>query len=62
MAGVMRKKFKSDYESDILISACKNTNLPKLVNNDIPLFSAILQDLFPNHDSKLLKNEYNLLI
>lgn len=41
---------EQNEETSILMSAIRNINLPKLVNEDIPLFNNLLSDLFPNID------------
>jgi dynein heavy chain, axonemal len=35
-------------EDEIIMAALIDLNLPKLVASDIPLFKAIVSDLFPN--------------
>ena len=34
-------------ESAVLIRAMRDSNIPKFLKDDIPLFNAIVQDLFP---------------
>lgn len=41
---------EQNEETSILMSAIRNINLPKLVNEDIALFNNLLSDLFPNID------------
>nr|CCC95695.1 unnamed protein product [Trypanosoma congolense IL3000] len=47
MAGDL-KRSQPDVEEDLtLIVACNDSNVPKFVAEDIPLFRGIMQDLFP---------------
>lgn len=41
---------EQNEETSILMTAIRNINLPKLVNEDIALFNNLLSDLFPNID------------
>jgi dynein heavy chain len=47
MAGNLKRKEPTLSEDLILLKALKECNLPKFVESDIPLFNAILSDLFP---------------
>lgn len=47
MAGDL-KRSQPDVEEDLtLIVACNDSNVPKFVSEDLPLFRGIMQDLFP---------------
>ncbi len=46
-AGVLKKNGAGVDESSLCLKALKDVNIPKLVNDDIPLFESILSDLFP---------------
>ena len=47
MAGDL-KRSQPDVEEDLtLIVACNDSNVPKFVADDVPLFNGIMQDLFP---------------
>ena len=35
-------------EDIVLIRAMRDSNVPKFLKDDLPLFSALIQDLFPN--------------
>jgi len=50
MAGQL-KRGNPDLEEDVtLIRALRDSNLPKFLYDDVPLFMAIIQDLFPGKD------------
>jgi dynein heavy chain len=46
-AGTLKRKFQELPEDQILIRAMCDANVPKFLKDDIPLFYAIVQDLFP---------------
>lgn len=35
----------------------KDSNIPKFIKDDLPLFNALIQDLFPDVSMPVLKNE-----
>jgi dynein heavy chain len=48
MAGTL-KRSQPDMEEDIvLIRAMRDSNIPKFLKHDLPLFQALIQDLFPS--------------
>ena len=47
MAGQIKRANKNLPEATVLIRAMNKSNLPKFLGPDIPLFEAIVQDLFP---------------
>ena len=47
MAGNIKRQEPDRPESLVLIVAMVNSNVPKFLSDDIPLFYAILTDLFP---------------
>ena len=47
MAGGLKRANPDDPEEAVLIRAMKDANLPKFLKDDLPLFNAIVQDLFP---------------
>ena len=48
MAGDLRRKAGADVGEDaVLIRAMQDANIPKFLAHDLPLFRAIVQDLFP---------------
>ena len=48
MAGALKRKEKSLSENVVLIRAMRDSNIPKFLKDDLPLFSALVQDLFPS--------------
>lgn len=47
MAGRLKRNNPDEDEDLLLIEAMKDTNIPKFIEDDIKLFEAIVQDLFP---------------
>ena len=47
MAGSLKRAEPELEEDSILIKAMKFANIPKFVKADIPLFAALVTDLFP---------------
>jgi len=47
MAGGLKRANPKDNEDAVLIRAMKDANEPKFLRDDLPLFNAIVQDLFP---------------
>ena len=52
MAGVLKRANPQDNEDAVLIRAMKDANEPKFLRDDLPLFNAIVQDLFPSVEIK----------
>lgn len=48
MAGNLKRSYPNLPEDVVLIRAMRDANVPKFVAEDLPLFSALIQDLFPN--------------
>lgn len=48
MAGTLKRDNPSLNEDAVLIRAMRDSNVPKFLRDDLPLFSAIIQDLFPS--------------
>ena len=47
MAGALKREEPKVSEDIVLIRAMRDSNLPKFVYQDLPLFKAIIYDLFP---------------
>jgi dynein heavy chain len=47
MAGSIKRVFPELNEELILIRAMRDSNIPKFISDDLPLFDALVQDLFP---------------
>lgn len=47
MAGTLKRANPELSEDVVLIRAMRDSNIPKFLAQDLPLFSALIQDLFP---------------
>lgn len=47
MAGTLKRAEPSLNEEVVLIRAMRDSNVPKFLKDDLPLFSALISDLFP---------------
>lgn len=47
MAGSLKRSNPDTNEDAVLIRAMRDANVPKFLKDDLPLFAAIVQDLFP---------------
>jgi dynein heavy chain len=47
MAGSLKRAEAKLNEDIVLIRAMRDSNVPKFLKDDLPLFSALVQDLFP---------------
>lgn len=48
MAGSLKRADKQSSEEEVLIKAMRNSNIPKFLKEDLPLFEALISDLFPH--------------
>lgn len=48
MAGTLKRANAGMPEDAVLIRAMRDANVPKFLKDDLPLFAAIIQDLFPS--------------
>ena len=47
MAGNLKRSNPKLDENIVLIRAMRDSNIPKFLTSDLPLFSALISDLFP---------------
>lgn len=47
MAGNLKRTFQDMDEQVVLIRAMRDSNVPKFLKDDLPLFDALIDDLFP---------------
>jgi dynein heavy chain, axonemal len=47
MAGNLKRQNPEESENSLLIRAMRDANVPKFLSEDLPLFSALITDLFP---------------
>ena len=47
MAGNIKRLNQGDDENVVLIRAMRESNIPKFLSEDLPLFQALISDLFP---------------
>eukprot|EP00727_Mastigamoeba_balamuthi_P002571 m51a1_g12310 putative dynein heavy chain family protein (4480) ;mRNA; f:383974-398640 len=52
LAGAAKRSFPASPEAFLLIGALRGSTEPKLVSADLPIFDAIIRDLFPDLEKK----------
>jgi len=50
MAGALKRDNPDEQEEIVLIWAMIDSNVPKFLKEDLPLFNAIVKDLFPGFE------------
>ena len=50
MAGALKRESSDIAEELVLMRALRDMNMPKFVFEDVPLFTGLITDLFPNMD------------
>ena len=51
-AGALKRNFPNEDEAYLTLRAISDCNLPKFTSKDVPLFQAIISDLFPSIEQK----------
>ena len=62
MAGELKRNDQSDpklSEETLLIRAMRDSNIPKFLKDDLPLFNALIKDLFPTVE--IVEPDYKLI-
>ena len=60
MAGSLKRANPDINEDAVLIRAMRDANVPKFLKDDLPLFAAIIQDLFPT--VQIVDPDYSMLL
>jgi dynein heavy chain len=60
MAGALKRANPDINEDAVLIRAMRDANVPKFLKDDLPLFAAIIQDLFPTVE--IIDPDYSMLL
>lgn len=53
-AGNLKREHIDEDESELVLKAIIDINVPKFTNKDVPLFMDILSDLFPNVKNQII--------
>lgn len=61
VAGSLKRAEKKTNEDQILMRALRDFNMPKLVDDDKPIFKKLIQDLFPSLKNVKRKSEPKLI-
>jgi dynein heavy chain len=56
MAGVVKRQMPDAPENVVLMKVLRDSNLPKFVFDDVPLFLGLIKDLFPGVECPRLGN------
>lgn len=57
MAGKLRRASPDTPEDELLIRAMRDSNVPKFLEHDLPLFEGIITDLFPTSKKPVVDND-----
>ena len=56
MAGALKRAEPDAEEALLLIKSMRDSNVPKFLSHDIPLFNSIVLDLFPGKEIAPIAN------
>jgi len=56
-AGMMKRKDINQNEEVILVKAIKFSNIPKFLEKDIPVFFNMINEIFPNIEHELDRDD-----
>ena len=59
-AGLLKRADPDMNESQLVLRALRDVNVPKFLKDDLPLFAAIIQDLFPT--VQIVDPDYSMLL
>ena len=57
MAGTLKRQNPTQKEDIILIRSMRDSNIPKFIKEDLPLFDVLVTDLFPEIIMPEIRNE-----